>query len=153
MPPPSKRPSPPYPGPPPHQIADRGARALARVLDASSVISILDLSENQLHQESGKALGRALRASRALISLNLRLNRLGDVGCKAVLEALRGGGASGAGGDGGGGAPLERLNLAANGAGVVVVGALVGALQGSRTLVQVGGVGGGGGSKGQVGPQ
>lgn len=62
------------------QVADRGARALAKVLDVNSVVTDLNLSDNHIHGEGGRALARALRSSRALEGLNLRLNRLGDAG-------------------------------------------------------------------------
>lgn len=69
-------------------LADRGVRALAKLLDENSLLCSLDLSGNQLQADSGRALARALTRSKALLSLNLRLNRLGDDGCRAVCEAL-----------------------------------------------------------------
>jgi hypothetical protein len=69
-------------------LADRGVRALAKLLDENSILCSLDLSGNQLQADSGRALARALTHSKALLSLNLRLNRLGDDGCRAVCEAL-----------------------------------------------------------------
>lgn len=76
--------------------ADRGVRALAKLLDEGSILASLDLSGNQLQADSGRALARALTHSRALLSLNLRLNRLGDDGCRAVCEALAHAGAAAA---------------------------------------------------------
>jgi hypothetical protein len=63
-----------------NQVADRGARALAKILDVNSVVADLNLADNHVHGDGGRALARALRTSRALQGLNLRLNRLGDTG-------------------------------------------------------------------------
>jgi hypothetical protein len=51
-------------------------------MDANSVLSIVNLADNQIHGEGGRALARAIRSSCSLMSLNLRLNRLGDEGCR-----------------------------------------------------------------------
>lgn len=60
----------------------RGVRALAKLLDGSSVISLLELHDNQIHTEGAKSLARAFKNNKCLLSVNLRLNRMGDEGCK-----------------------------------------------------------------------
>lgn len=96
-------------------------------MDSNSVLSILDLSDNQLHAECGRALARALRSSKSLLSLNLRLNRLVDDGCRALFDALKSANA----------APLERLNVSGNGAGPAAVPALAGMLRANHTLCEL----------------
>ena len=72
-----------------NKIADRGVRALAKLLDNRSVIAILNLEDNQIHSEGGRALARAIRGNFSLISLNVRLNRLGDDGGRTICDVLR----------------------------------------------------------------
>jgi Ran GTPase-activating protein (RanGAP) involved in mRNA processing and transport len=130
---------------------------LAKLLDRNSVISLLDLADNHLHADSGRALARALGHSRALCSLNLRLNRLGDEGCAALCDALArsqapaaraayagssaGGSSSTAGSNGQQQqqqmAPLERLNLSSNGAGVGLLPSLCSMLRGNKGLSEL----------------
>lgn len=125
------------------RISDRGLRALAKLIDKHSVISWLDLSDNQLHTDSGRALGRALGHSKALVSLNLRLNRLGDEGCQAICDALchPSATASSAGSSSNAAAkttaPLEQLNLSSNGAGVGFMPSLCNMLRYNRSLLQL----------------
>lgn len=127
------------------RISDRGLRALAKLIDRHSVISWLDLSDNQLRTDSGRALGRALSHSQALVHMNLRLNRLGDEGCQAIFDALchqsvlavsvsSGGGSNVSGKTA---APLEQLNLSSNGAGVGFVPSLCNMLRYNRSLLQL----------------
>jgi Ran GTPase-activating protein (RanGAP) involved in mRNA processing and transport len=129
---------------------------LAKLLDKNSVISLLDLADNHLHADSGRALARALGHSRALCSLNLRLNRLGNEGCAALCDALArsqapaaraayagssaGGSSSTAGSNGQQQqqmAPLERLNLSSNGAGVGLLPSLCSMLRGNKGLSEL----------------
>jgi len=72
-----------------NRVADRGVRALAKLLDSRSVLAFLDLCDNQIHTEGGRALARALRGNHSLLSLNLRLNRIGDDGGRAICDVLR----------------------------------------------------------------
>ena len=62
---------------------------MARLLGETSVITSLNLCDNEVHGEGGKALGRVLTRNRSLLSLNLRLNRLGDDGGRLLAEGLR----------------------------------------------------------------
>ena len=130
------------------QIADRGARALSRALGAGGPpLAALSLADNRLHEEGGRALARLLRGGASgggcggggggLLSLDLRLNRLGGGGCKAVLDALRPGSGGGGGSGSGGGGGLERLSLAANGAGPAAAAPLAAALRDARALAQL----------------
>eukprot|EP00002_Diphylleia_rotans_P016133 TRINITY_DN3134_c0_g1_i2.p1 TRINITY_DN3134_c0_g1~~TRINITY_DN3134_c0_g1_i2.p1 ORF type:complete len:348 (+),score=71.92 TRINITY_DN3134_c0_g1_i2:272-1315(+) len=73
-----------------NKIGDRGARALAKVLDSPScVITHMYLQDNVIHQVGAKALGQALKHNVSLMSLNLRLNHLGDEGGKFIFEGLK----------------------------------------------------------------
>ena len=85
-----------------NKITNHGARLLAKLLGSRSVLTCLNLADNQIHAEGGKYLGRALRRNESLIELNLRLNRLTDNGGKALLQGLRDNGS------------LQLLNLSAN---------------------------------------
>ena len=38
-----------------NKIADRGVRALAKLLDSRSVIAFIDLCDNHVHTEGGRA--------------------------------------------------------------------------------------------------
>ncbi len=67
----------------------RGVRALAKLLDGSSVISLLELHDNQIHTEGAKSLARAFKNNKCLLSVNLRLNRMGDEGCKVGPAGVR----------------------------------------------------------------
>eukprot|EP00879_Flechtneria_rotunda_P009172 GHRR01009602.1.p1 GENE.GHRR01009602.1~~GHRR01009602.1.p1 ORF type:complete len:439 (+),score=139.70 GHRR01009602.1:208-1524(+) len=149
-----------------NRISDRGVRALAKLLDCNSVLALLDLSDNQLHADSGRALARALQHSRAIVSLNLRLNRLCDEGCRALCEALcqppavgpvrpassgsssssnansssASSGAAAAGASAAAAkhlAPLERLNISSNGAGLGMLPALCNMLRFNKGLVEL----------------
>jgi len=71
-----------------NKIADRGAKALAKLLGESVLIS-LNLCDNRIHSDGGKYLGRALHANVSLRHLNLRLNRLGDEGGQRLIEGAR----------------------------------------------------------------
>ena len=61
-----------------NKIADRGVKAIARLLDDRCVVISLNLSDNHVHADGGKYFGRALKLNVSLQNLNLRLNRLGD---------------------------------------------------------------------------
>jgi Ran GTPase-activating protein (RanGAP) involved in mRNA processing and transport len=62
---------------------------LSKLLGDNSVISTLDLSDNQIHSEGGRYLARGLRENDSLLSLNLRLNRLEDEGCRLLFEGIQ----------------------------------------------------------------
>ena len=64
-----------------NKIADRGVKAIARLLDDRCVVISLNLSDNHVHADGGKYFGRALKLNVSLQNLNLRLNRLGDEVC------------------------------------------------------------------------
>ena len=78
---------------------------LSKLLGENSVLTTLNLSDNQIHAEGGRYLARGLRENDSLLQLNLRLNRLTDEGCSLLLEGLRDN------------VNLIELNLGSNGAG------------------------------------
>jgi hypothetical protein len=57
------------------QISDKGVQALVKVMtDPNSIITTLNLANNQVHADGGRNLARAIKQSQSLTSLNLRLN-------------------------------------------------------------------------------
>eukprot|EP00898_Chlorokybus_atmophyticus_P008340 jgi/Chlat1/8507/Chrsp80S07807 len=111
-----------------NRLADRGARALAKLIAAGRpAIATLDLTHNHIHAEGGKALGRALRTNTTLETLILRLNRLEDEGGKAMLEALKSNTTLKAVIP-----PQQVLHLGANGLGPGAGSALVASLDAAR---------------------
>ena len=104
------------------QVADRGARALARLLGEASVLTSVNLCDNEVHGEGGKALGRVLARNKSLLSLNLRLNRLGDDGGRLLAEGLRANRA------------LRELNVAGNAFGVEAARSMGAVLTENRSL-------------------
>eukprot|EP00903_Cladosiphon_okamuranus_P010296 g9745.t2 len=72
-----------------NKITNHGTRLLSKLLGENSVLSSLNLADNQqIHAEGGRYIGRALRSNTSLVSLNLRLNRLTDEGSRMLLEGL-----------------------------------------------------------------
>jgi Leucine-rich repeat (LRR) protein len=62
---------------------------LSKLLGENSVLTTLNLADNQVHSEGGRYLARGLRENDSLLQLNVRLNRLADEGCCLLLEGLR----------------------------------------------------------------
>ncbi|KAK9834878.1 hypothetical protein WJX81_005732 [Elliptochloris bilobata] len=85
-----------------NRIGDRGAKALAQLLEEPNTLEELVLDNNQILAPGGRALARALRGNPVLASLQLQLNRVGDEGACALAEALLGN------------SRLQRLGLGAN---------------------------------------
>ena len=71
-----------------NKITNHGARLLAKLLGSRSVLTCLNLADNQIHAE-GNTLVELYVENESLIELNLRLNRLTDNGGKALLQGLR----------------------------------------------------------------
>ncbi|XP_074540786.1 dynein regulatory complex subunit 5 [Halichoeres trimaculatus] len=70
-----------------NQIGDRGARALAKLLNQSE-LETLNMRVNNIRDHGAKAIAHALSKNSTLLSLNLRLNRVGDEGGQAIGKAL-----------------------------------------------------------------
>ena len=49
-----------------NKVADRGVKALAKLLGPTAVLVSLDLCDNHVHADGGKYLGRALRVNSSL---------------------------------------------------------------------------------------
>ena len=49
-----------------NKIADRGVKALAKLLDDRAVLVALNLSDNHVHADGGKYFGRALKLNSSL---------------------------------------------------------------------------------------
>ena len=47
-----------------NKIADRGVKALAKLLNERSVVLSLNLNDNHIHADGGKYFGRALKLNR-----------------------------------------------------------------------------------------
>lgn len=117
-------------------------RTLAKLLDADSVISLLDLSDNQVHADGGRALAHALHRSSALNSLNLRLNRLGNEGCAAICNALcnlpgSNNNVNGSSNTAKCVASIECLNLGSNGVSVAAVPTICSMMRSCTTLTEL----------------
>jgi hypothetical protein len=78
---------------------------LCKCLGKESVISSLNLCDNQIHSEGGKFIGRVLQSNSCLLDMNIRLNRLGEKGGCYVFEGLKSNNT------------LEKLNMSGNGLG------------------------------------
>lgn len=64
-------------------------QAIAATLSGNTALKELDLSWNNLRQESAAAIGRALCLNRGLESLNLAHNAFNDLPSQEVGDSLR----------------------------------------------------------------
>ncbi|XP_073789914.1 dynein regulatory complex subunit 5 isoform X2 [Danio rerio] len=70
-----------------NHISDRGARAIAKLLNRSQLKTLI-VCNNQIRGAGAQALAHALAKNNTLTSLNLRLNRIADEGGQALAQAL-----------------------------------------------------------------
>ena len=102
-------------------------RLPCQALGTSSVLTDLDLCDNQIAADGGRYLGRALKTNQVLLHLNLRLNRLSDGGGRMLFYGMRLNP----------GCPLLSLNVSSNALGLESAKALSEFLQDDPPLHQV----------------
>ncbi|KAJ6666809.1 hypothetical protein lerEdw1_018811 [Lerista edwardsae] len=68
-------------------IADRGARAVGKLINCSKLVT-LNLCNNRIRAPGAQAIAHALSKNSTLTSLNLRLNCIEDEGGQAICHAL-----------------------------------------------------------------
>nr|XP_028580205.1 dynein regulatory complex subunit 5 [Podarcis muralis]XP_028580206.1 dynein regulatory complex subunit 5 [Podarcis muralis]XP_028580207.1 dynein regulatory complex subunit 5 [Podarcis muralis] len=68
-------------------IADRGARAVGKLINRSKIVT-LNLCDNRIRAQGAQAIAHALSKNSILTSLNLRLNCIEDEGGQAICHAL-----------------------------------------------------------------
>ncbi|CAF0894507.1 unnamed protein product [Didymodactylos carnosus] len=72
-----------------NKISDRGAKALAGVLQANEKLSQLSLALNEITSDGIKYIAQALTLHEGLTSLDLSHNKISDDGAIAIAEALK----------------------------------------------------------------
>ncbi|XP_067320371.1 dynein regulatory complex subunit 5 [Anolis sagrei] len=68
-------------------IADRGARAVGKLINCSNLIT-LNLCDNRIRAQGAQAIAHALSKNSTLTCLNMRLNSIEDEGGQAICNAL-----------------------------------------------------------------
>jgi hypothetical protein len=72
-----------------NQIGDEGATALADALKVNTSVTTISLLYNQIDSEGASALADALKVNTSVTTIDLRGNQIGDAGGAALAEALK----------------------------------------------------------------
>ena len=71
-----------------NKLGDGTGRALGKLINGHSVLTVLNVSNNSIGSIGGISLGHALQTNTTLTHLNLKLNRYGHtaINCTLILS-------------------------------------------------------------------